>query len=88
MDEKEYEMLIDLFQQPGWKKVVEDISALAKNFRDGAPDYAVTNDQWQYLRGQIHQLDRIVGYENYVRAAWEQAQEDDQQEEPHGPVVI
>lgn len=76
MDIKEYEELEDLFQHPGWKKFVEEAATLAQALRDAAPDYCHTNDHWQYTRGQIHQLDRTVGYAAYVKAAFEQAEAD------------
>lgn len=76
MEEKEYEDLVDLFATPGWRFFVKSTQDLKTALTEGAPDGALTNDQWQYARGQIHQLRAIGGYETYITALWKQQQED------------
>jgi len=87
--EKEYEDILSTLASPGWKLMVEESAKLAQALRNHAPEYATTNDVWQYTRGQIQQLDRMVNYETFIRAAMEQ-QEDDKNEVKtiHAPILI
>lgn len=87
MEEKVFEQLNDMFQHEGWKHFVETATELRETLEKGAPDYAVTNDQWQYTRGKIHQLNLIVGYEQYIKAVWEQ-KENDNKDEEDGEILI
>jgi len=72
MEEKDYEALVDMFASDGWKFFSKSVDDLEKALTTAAPDGAVTNDAWQYARGQIQQLRSISGYENYIKLAWEQ----------------
>jgi len=74
MEQKEYEDLVNTFTSDGWKYFVKSVSELEDALTKGAPDGATTNEQWHYARGQIHQLRSIAGYENYIRASWDQMQ--------------
>ena len=72
MEEVEYENLVEMFASDGWKYFEKSVSDLEEAMTQEAPNGAITNDAWQYARGQIQQLRSIKGYENYVRLSWEQ----------------
>ena len=72
MDEQEYDALVDMWASTGWKSFITKITDLEKNFTDNAADTAVTGEQWQYTRGQIHQLRSILGFQQFVTMSWEQ----------------
>ncbi len=76
MEEKEYEVLVDMFASDGWKQFIGNISELEDAITKAAVDNAVMNDQWQYLRGQLHQLRSILGYEDFIKISWEQLNAD------------
>jgi len=76
MEQKDFDILIDMFASDGWKFYVQSAADLEEAITKGAVDGAATNDQWQYLRGQTHQLRSILGYETYVRGALAQLEED------------
>ena len=70
-DEKRYEALFEMFKTEGWKHFMKDITEFEEAVSSSTVDNAVTNDQWQYARGQIHQLRSIIGFENYTRTCEE-----------------
>ena len=74
--EQYYEQLLDLFLHPGWKQFQQDFEEsfdlLEKTARKDCP----TNDQWQYRRGQLEQLDRVITFEQLIRAAYDDLTED------------
>jgi hypothetical protein len=74
MDEKDFDNLQDMFLTDGWKYLQTQLSEQEALFTKVAPDSAVTNDQWQYLRGKIHQLRVLLGYETTVNIVWDQEQ--------------
>ncbi len=74
MNEKEHEDLVDMFASPGWKLFIKGATELEDTLVRVAPDAADTNDKWQFARGQIYQLRRIVGYEDYVVLSQEMEQ--------------
>lgn len=76
MEEKEYETLLDMFASEGWKLFIEGAKELEDAVVQNCVDIADTNEKWQYLRGEVHQLRRILGYEDYIRALWAQQEED------------
>ncbi len=76
MTDKEFEALNDMFISEGWKLFTQQIEDLTKLLVDAAPDNAITNDQWQYRRGQVHQMRSVLGYEQYIRATQKQQEED------------
>ncbi len=77
MDEKEYEALVEMFATDGWKMFINGSKELEKTFCEAAPTYADTNDKWQFARGQISQLRRIIGYEDYVIMTKEMESQDE-----------
>ncbi len=77
MEEKEFEALNDMFTSEGWIIFTQQIGDLTKLLVEAAPDSAVTNDQWQYRRGQVQQMRSVLGYEQYIREAQKQKEEED-----------
>lgn len=71
MIEKDFDALDDMFGSDGWKLYVTQAEELTNSIVEAAPTGAVTNDQWQYARGQIAQLRATLGYENFVRVSWD-----------------
>lgn len=77
MNEEEYNELISMFESDGWKYYIEGMKELTKAQTEGAVTGAVTNDQWQFLRGWLTSSRATLGYENFVRVSYEeQAKED------------
>jgi hypothetical protein len=74
MEEKEFEELSEMFQSDGWKSFTSNLTELEETIMKVAPDNAVTGDQWQYCRGQVHQLRRIIGYRDFIELSWENQQ--------------
>lgn len=72
MKQEQYEALCDMFNSEGWKLYQENVAHLENTIVQVAPDGAVTNDQWQYARGQIHQLRGTLGYENFIKLSFEE----------------
>ncbi len=72
MTEDEYEDYKECFSTLGWKRFVEAYSNVRQALHDSCPNGAVTNDQWQFARGQLAQLDALLGFEQYIEAVWEQ----------------
>lgn len=81
MEEKEYEALADMFASDGWKFFVEGKTALLEALINNAPEGALTNDQWQFARGQIRELRSTTGFENLVTLTWKEQQAMPQVEE-------
>ena len=74
LTQERYEQLEDMFTHPGWEIFVGDVAELEEALVQNAPDSAATNDQWQYARGMIRQLRSIIGYEDYIKLAYNESQ--------------
>lgn len=72
MKQHEYEALVDMFEGDGWKYFLNSVTELEDIITKAAADNAVTNDQWQYCRGQTHQLRSVIGYENYIKMSYDE----------------
>ena len=81
MDEKTYNALTDMFASAGWKVFMEDVKQLEDSVTRAAVDQADTGDKWQYCRGQTHQLRSILGYSIAVKASWDQALKDAEEDD-------
>lgn len=77
LEQRQYEDLVDMFASDGWKFFYKSAEDLEEALTKGAADSAVTNEQWQYLRGQLGQLRSILGYETFITSVWQQKLEDD-----------
>lgn len=64
--EKRYNNLRDMFNSEGWKEFQKDIEAQLTPRIDNAFVICQTNDQWQYLRGEVNILKQIEGYQAQV----------------------
>lgn len=71
MTKEEYEVYVDLFESDGWKKFQESITGAEEQLTVGAFSNCVTNDQWQFVRGQLQQLKNIAAYEQYIKISYE-----------------
>lgn len=69
--EQEHENNLELFATEGWKQIIENATELEQALIHAAPDNALTNDQWQFCRGQISQLRALIGFEEYVKVVQE-----------------
>ena len=77
MKEDQYEILVEMFGSEGWKLFIEEKRQEGVNLLDAAPAKADTNDKWQHCRGQIEQIKRTLGFENLIRAIWEEQEKPD-----------
>jgi len=69
---KEYEDLLEMFNTPGWALYSKELRDLHKDLKDTAHTQCVTNDEWQFRRGQLATLDRLITYEEFQKAGFEQ----------------
>ena len=69
--EQAYESAVDMFATDGWKNFIEEVTNLESIVTNSAVDNALSNDQWQYCRGQVHQLRSIIGYEDFIKVSRE-----------------
>lgn len=77
MTEEQYENLVDMFSSAGWKLFIEDKRAQGIAMLESAPQKADSNDKWQYCRGQIAEIQAILGFETFIRLSWEESQKGD-----------
>ncbi len=88
MDEETYNNLTDMFESAGWKFFAKGTSELAEALVQAAPEGALTNDQWQYARGQIQQLRSVVHYEDYIKAGYAEQEEQSQAVEEYDVATV
>lgn len=70
-----YEALFDLFLQPGWKFLMEDMTATRERVENIR---SITDDKSLYYnQGKLVALDKIVEFEKNARKTYEQLLEDD-----------
>ncbi len=69
--EKAYEDNLEMFATAGWKTYVENATSYREFIMNAAHDHAVTNDMWQYARGEMSQLKSIIGLEDFIKMSWE-----------------
>ena len=74
--DKEFEESEEMFATTGWKRFIQNTEDYEKMIKDSLVDNAVTNDQWQYARGQLHQLRSFIKYEDFTRTIHEQKEFD------------
>ena len=76
-EEKDFEDLVEMFKTNGWKKFIQDAKDYEKMVQESSVDNAVTGDQWQYCRGQLHQLRSFIAYEHLTMTIHEQQEAED-----------
>lgn len=69
--QKYYEELLDLFLHPGWKQFQQDFNESFEMLESNARATCKTNDQWQYRRGELDQLAKIIKFEDFIREGYE-----------------
>ena len=72
--QKEYESLLESFNTDGWKLYSKELIAMFDQLRDTAHTECRTNDEWQFRRGQLEILDRLMAYEEFQKVGYENAQ--------------
>ena len=83
MEEQEFDVFLDLFSHEGWKMFIEDMAKWEEAVTKGAVDSAISNDQWQYCRGQTHLMRWVLGYENAIRLNLEQANSPEEEDDAY-----
>ncbi|RKZ67676.1 MAG: hypothetical protein DRQ48_09465 [Gammaproteobacteria bacterium] len=78
MLQEEYETYVDLFKTEGWKLFQESIVGAEEQLKNSSVDSAVTNDQWQFLRGQLTQLRNVAAFETFIKLTFEQSEKDEE----------
>lgn len=81
MTQEQRETLQDLFAHEGWKMIVKELQDTRKMTLEACPSGAVSNDQWQFARGQLFQMDSFINLEAFMEHAWEQADQAAREEE-------
>ena len=74
-DQQAMETLLDLFNHEGWKIFIDDQETLSKGLKEGAYLECNTNEEWQFRRGALTLLDRVLAYENTTKYVMEQDSE-------------
>jgi hypothetical protein len=69
---KDYDDYCEMFSTAGWKAFVSSVTDKRENTLKAAPTGAATNDQWQFCRGMLDDMDTIIGFENYIHEVWKQ----------------
>lgn len=72
---KEMETLLDLFNHEGWKIFIDEQEVLSKGLKEAAYLDCETNDVWQFRRGALSLLDRILSYENTIKLVMSQEED-------------
>tara|TARA_R110002096_G_scaffold347246_1_gene540620 strand:- start:137 stop:382 length:246 start_codon:yes stop_codon:yes gene_type:complete len=70
--QQEYESLLETFNQDGWKLYSEELVDMFNHLKDTAHEQCKTNDEWQFRRGQLEVLGRLITYEEFQKAGYEQ----------------
>jgi hypothetical protein len=71
--QQEYEDLLEMFNKDGWALYSKEIEDLYNDLKDTAHTQCTTNDKWQFRRGQLEALGRLITYEQFQNAGFEQA---------------
>ena len=74
---KEYDDYCDMFATAGWKRYIDGVTEHKEITLSAAPDSAITNDQWQWCRGAMSNMQINIGFENYVHMVHDQQIEED-----------
>ena len=77
LEQKRTETLINLFEDEGWKIFIDEQEELLAYAKENAHRECVTNDEWQFRKGVITLLERVVSFETVVRAVQDQAEQED-----------
>jgi len=67
-DEKYYENYFDLFLTDGWKQFIEDLADSANSFD---VRNIKTEADLKYVQGQLMVLDRMIGFADSMRTAYD-----------------
>lgn len=79
--QKEFDDYSEMFGTEGWRTLIKGTTQMKQDIMDSSVAAAQTNDQWQFLRGQVSQLNAILGFENYIAAAQAASDEEDNPED-------
>lgn len=80
MTEEEFRNAVDLFESNGWRDFIKQIELTESAQTKGAVEGAITNDQWQWLRGYLTCARNTLSYETFVRLSYEQQLKDEKEE--------
>lgn len=76
--EDHYNKLFDLFQQEGWKIVIEDMKEAMEMRKESVAIDPLTDIELREKRGELKVLNALVHYQNTIEYAWETLQEEAQ----------
>lgn len=65
---KDIEALITMFETEGWSVFKRDMTELHDALLSGAPSSCKTSEDWQFMRGQLGAMNRLVHLEEYTRS--------------------
>ena len=74
---KEHDDYVEMFATEGWRFLMKSMEELRGDIMDGSISGAPSNDQWQFLRGQVSQLISVIGFEQYITTAYAAALEEE-----------
>lgn len=77
MTEKEFNMFGELFSTDGWIKMMQDLQEMRDATLESAPMACQMNEQWQYCRGQLQQMDTMLNMQIFIEAQWKQQKEEE-----------
>ena len=67
MDQDDQECLLDLFIQPGWKMVMDEMKEALRQMIETTHLLEAEHELWK-RKGEIQQLSQFINYENLVKA--------------------
>ena len=65
---KDDETLMGMFGTEGWTVFIDRLKEAREGLLQACPHGATSNEQWQYARGQLYQMDQILGCEAFLKA--------------------
>lgn len=68
MDKEYYDRLLDLFIQPGWQDMLEDMQHARDAIR--IENISSSEEFWR-RKGEAEMLDRFLNYEEFIKGAYD-----------------
>lgn len=76
-EQQRQETLLSLFEHDGWKIVISELEENIEYLKNNAHYNCVTNDQWQYHKGQLIASENFAAFENIIRVGIDLEEQED-----------
>ena len=71
-----YESLLDMFSRDGWKTFISDQEGAVEHLMYSASRDCPDNDSWQYRRGCMETLTKIINFEQIIKNSYQTLEKD------------